>query len=120
MTKISADWKPFPYDGKPFHYAGAKLKTHWEPLHRGDREPYPDEETVERLVETHRALKPGGTLKVAAKTLQEAWRAFHEGDFGKAVETGLSVGRLGYNVANKTVNIYTTYLETDHDRRGAE
>jgi tetratricopeptide (TPR) repeat protein len=119
-TKVSVNWKPFPHDGKAFHQAGAKLKSHWEALHPGDREPYPDEAGLERLVETHRALKPEGTLKAAAKTLQEAWRAYHEGDFGKAVETGLSVGRLGYNVANKAVNIYATYLETDHDRRNAE
>jgi tetratricopeptide (TPR) repeat protein len=117
MTKVSVSWKPFPYDGKPFHYAGAKLKAHWEDLHRGDRETYPDEAALERLVETHRALKPSGTLKSTAKALQDAWRAFHEGHFGSAVETGLSVGRLGYNVANKAINIYTTYLETDKDRR---
>lgn len=120
MTKASEKWKPFPHDSKPFHYAGAKLKSHWERLHLGDREPFPDETTLERLIETHRALKPEGPLKTTAKTLQDAWRAYHEGDFGKAVENGLSAGRLGYNVANKAVNIYATYLETDHDRRSAE
>lgn len=120
MTKARATWMPFPHDSKPFHYAGAKLKSHWGRLHLGDCEPFPDEATLEQLIETHPALKPEGSLKTTAKTLQDAWRAYHEGDFGKAVEKGVSVGRLGYNVANKAVNIYATYLEKDHDRRSNE
>lgn len=120
MTKTSARWTPFPHDSKPFHYAGAKLKSHWDRLHKGDREAFPDETTLEQLIETYPALKPEAALKTTAKTLKDAWRAYHEGDFGKAVEKGLSVGRLGYNVANKAVNIYATYLEKDHDRRSNE
>ena len=120
MTRTNVKWMPFPHDSKLFHYAGAKLKSHWDRLHIGDCEPFPDEVTLEQLIETYPALKPKGTLKTAAKALQDAWRAYHEGDFGKAVEKGVSVGQLGYNVANKAVNIYATYLEKDHDRRNVE
>ena len=70
-----------------------------------------------------RCSRPSPELKIkvppseAAETLQEAWRAYHLGDFQKAVELGLGLGRLGYNVANKAANIYATYLEEDKERQ---
>lgn len=56
-------------------------------------------------------------LKKAASLLQEAWRAYHRGDFAAAVELGLSAGRLGYAVANKASVIYATYLEGNPERK---
>jgi tetratricopeptide (TPR) repeat protein len=117
MPSRSTNWTAFPYDAKAFDYGGAKLKKHWERLHRGDREPFPDEAALEALVEAHPALAPKGSLKAAAKTIQDAWRHYHQGDFGGAAEQGLSVGKLGYSVANKAANIYATYLEHDKDRK---
>ena len=119
MASSHAQWAPFPHDARPFDYGGAKLKKHWARLHRGDCEPYPDEQMLQRLVEAHPALEPSVALKTGAKDLQDAWRAYHRGDFGTAVEQGLSVGRLGYGVANKSANIYATYLEEDEDRKRA-
>ena len=83
-------WKTFPYPDKQFNYAGSALKKHWERLHRGDGEPYPDDEAA-----------------------LDAWRAYHAGDFAKAVETGLAGGASGINAANKAAMIYANYLETD-------
>ncbi len=83
-------WKKFPNPDKSFPYAGAALKKNWTRLHRGDCEPFPDNTTV-----------------------QEAWRFYHAGDFGKAVELGLSCGQAGYAVANKAATVYASYLETD-------
>ncbi len=120
MAQARAQWIGFPHDNKPYSYGGAKLKTHWARLHCGDCEPYPDEPTLNDLVDHYPDLKPAISLKAAAAQLQHAWRAYHYGDFGAAVEQGLGVGRLGYNVANKAVNIYATYLEKDHDRRSGE
>jgi tetratricopeptide (TPR) repeat protein len=120
MAQVRAQWIGFPHDNKPYAYGGAKLKTHWARLHCGDCEPYPDEPTLTDLVDHYPDLKPAISLKAAAVQLQDAWRAYHRGDFGAAVEQGLGVGRLGYNVANKAVNIYATYLEKDHDRRSGE
>lgn len=87
-------WKKFPHPDKAFVYAGAALKKNWPRLHCGDCEPFP------------------GDAKV-----QEAWRAYHAGDFGKAVEQGLACGLAGYNVANKAAAIYANYLETDEERK---
>lgn len=82
-------WKAFPYKAKAYEYAGAALKKNWERLHIGDQEPFPKNEIV-----------------------QEAWRAYHAGDFEHAVELGLSAGVEGYNVANKATSIYANYVET--------
>jgi hypothetical protein len=87
-------WKKFPHPEKAFAYAGAALKKNWARLHRGDCEPFPDDANV-----------------------QDAWRAYHAGDFGKAVELGLACGLAGYNVANKAAAIYANYLETDEARK---
>ncbi len=87
-------WKKFPNSDKAFSYVGAALKKNWGRLHRGDCEPFPD------------------NVKV-----QDAWRSYHAGDFGKAIELGLSCGMAGYAVANKAATVYASYLETDDDRK---
>jgi tetratricopeptide (TPR) repeat protein len=55
----------------------------------------------------------------AAEVLQDAWRAFHRGDFEEAERLGVSAGRLGFNVANKAANIRATYLEKNEKRKQA-
>jgi tetratricopeptide (TPR) repeat protein len=105
-------WKPFPHPEKTFEYAGARLKTNWPRLHAGDCEPYPAPAELKKLVEKCPNFAPAASLEEAAAKLQDAWRAYHSGDFGNAVELGLAVGPLGYGVANKACNIYATYLET--------
>jgi tetratricopeptide (TPR) repeat protein len=86
MAKTS--WAKFPHPDKAYAYDGANLKKHWDRLHKGDCEPFPKEGAV-----------------------QEAWRTYHQGDFGSAIETGLAAGPAGSNVANKAQAIYATYLE---------
>lgn len=83
----------FPYEQKPYSYDGAALKQSWERLHKGDREPYPDDAAV-----------------------QQAWRAFHRGDFSQAIAQGARQGALGSIVASKAAAVAATYLEDD-DRR---
>ena len=83
-------WKKFPHPDKSFAYAGAALEQHWARLHRGDCEPIPDDDAA-----------------------QDAWRAYHAGDFAKAVEIGLAAGPSGINAANKAAMIYANYLEDD-------
>ncbi|MDK9715386.1 MAG: tetratricopeptide repeat protein [Sulfuritalea sp.] len=87
-------WKKFPHADKAFVYAGAALKKNWERLHSGDCEPFPADAAV-----------------------QEAWRLYHQGEFGKAFEAGLAAGVDGYNAANKAAMIYATYLEDDDQRK---
>ncbi len=116
---MKTTWKKFPHADPAYDYVAAALRKNWPRLHRGDCEPYPDEATLKGLAAGGSRLVPPMGMKEAATLLQEAWRAYHRGEFGKAVELGLSVGPLGYNVANKAANIYATYLEQDSKRKEA-
>jgi len=88
-------WKKFPFPDKAFAYPGPALKKHWERLHRGDCEPFPADSAA----------------------AQDAWRAYHAGEFAKAVEIGLRSGPSGINAANKAAMIYANHLEGDPDTR---
>ncbi len=116
MAAKEADWKSFP-GSKDFDYQGPELKKHWARLHQGDLEPFPDAAHVKKLCETFPELKPKIPAAEAGELLQDTWRAYHRGDFAKAVALGLTVGRLGSNAANKAANIHATYLEDDKERR---
>ncbi len=87
----------FPYDQKPYSYEGDALRKVWGRLHAGDREPYPE----------------GGK---DAAALQQAWRAFHRGDFADAIVAGAKYGTRGATVANKAAAVAATYLEEDEKR----
>jgi tetratricopeptide (TPR) repeat protein len=85
---MSRKWTPFPHV-KEFTLDVAGLKKQWARLHRGDCEPYPKDPKV-----------------------QEAWRLFHAGRFGEAVEAGLEAGGAGITAANKAQAIYANGVET--------
>ena len=110
MAKKS--WIASPYKDKAYDYAGARLKEHWPRLHQGDCEAYPTSGEIKSIVDRNREFAFPGKLEEAVAKLEDAWRAYHRGDFGRAIELGLAVGPLGYGVANKAANIYATYLET--------
>jgi tetratricopeptide (TPR) repeat protein len=86
-------WNPFPYTESAYDYSGGRLETAWAELHAGDCEPWPED-----------------------PDLQEAWRCFHRGEFGRAVERADEIGLEAHAVANKATGIYATYLE-DNARR---
>jgi hypothetical protein len=110
-------WKAFPYADAAYNYPGPALAKQWLRLHRGDCEPYPEPNGVSELVERHPELEPTMSIEKVAAALVEAWRTFHRGAFQEAMERGLEVGLLGYNVANRAANIYATYLESDQDKK---
>jgi tetratricopeptide (TPR) repeat protein len=112
-----AQLKSFPYPAADYDFPGTALQKHWPRLHQGDCEPYPAAPALKKLISAHPDLKPTMPLNEAAEVLQDAWRAYHHGEFDEAVRLGLSVGRLGYNVANKAANIRATYLETAEKRK---
>jgi tetratricopeptide (TPR) repeat protein len=94
MTMTKNRWTKFPYPDPSYSYAGAALKRAWPRLHRGDAEPWPADAAVE-----------------------DAWRAYHAGEFGLAVERGLAAGPAGANAANKAAMIHANYLESDPARK---
>jgi tetratricopeptide (TPR) repeat protein len=87
-------WKKPPHPDKAFSYPAAALNKNWARLHRGDCEPFPEDPQV-----------------------QSAWRCYHAGDFGKAVELGLACGMAGFSAANKAATVYASYLETDEEKQ---
>jgi tetratricopeptide (TPR) repeat protein len=109
------NWAVFPHPDKAFDYAGDKLAKAWKNLHAGDQEPFPDEKHVAELLRANPKLgKDAGKL---AAQLQDAWRAFHRGDFHDAYETGIALKALGASVAIKAGGIHATYLvKSDKDK----
>ena len=108
-------WAPFLHPDKAFDYAGDKLAKAWSKLHAGDLEPFPDEKHVAKLLKSNPTLgKDAGKL---ATQLQDAWRAFHRGDFQQAFDAGGALKALGASVAIKAGGIHATYLlKSDKDK----
>ncbi len=87
----------------------AALHGRWQQLHRCDREPWPDERLLAALARRQTrfaawlADSPGP--RAVAHSLQEAWQAFHEGDFARAMKLGGTLGPLGAIVAGKAAAV---------------
>ncbi|MDR7070639.1 tetratricopeptide (TPR) repeat protein [Pseudoxanthomonas japonensis] len=113
MAGKSAKWAPFPHDAKGYAYAGDALKKAWPALHAGDQEPYPDDKRAKALIAAAGKAAKGIEASDLAQRLQDAWRAFHRGDFQAAYEAGEALGPLGTSVAVKAIGIHATYLVED-------
>jgi tetratricopeptide (TPR) repeat protein len=113
MAGKSSKWAPFPHDAKAFAYAGDALKKAWPALHAGDNELYPDAQRAQALIDAAGKAAKGLDVASLSVKLQDAWRAFHRGDFQTAFETGESLGPLGASVAVKALGIHATYLVKD-------
>src|SRR5438105_14083710 len=85
---MAKNWAKFPHARSVYSYEGTALKKHWGRLHRGDCEPLPKDAAA-----------------------QDAWRAFHAGEFQRAVEVGLGAGGAGVNAAIKAQSIYANYID---------
>ena len=103
-----SNWKAFPHSDKAYDYAGDKLAKAWPKLHAGDQEPFPDDKHVAKLLKGNPKL--GEDAGKIAEALQDAWRAFHRGDFHEAYESGIALKALGASVAIKAGGIHATYL----------
>jgi len=115
-------WNLFPHARRGFDYAGPALEKKWARLHRGDREPFPSAQWVEATFAAAPAARKSAGKASAdpariAEALQDAWRAFHRGDFQEAYDGGLGLGAIGHTVADKSASMYATYLEPDKRAR---
>jgi len=117
MAGKSSKWAVFPHEAKTFAYAGDALKKAWPALHAGDAEPFPDAKRAQALIDAAGAPAKGVDAASLAGQLQEAWRAFHRGDFQAAFEAGEALGPLGASVAVKALGIHATYLVEDQGER---
>ena len=111
-------WAAFPHDAKGYAYAGDALKKAWPKLHAGDAEPYPDAKRAAALIaQAGKAAPKGVDADALAAALQDAWRAFHRGDFKAAFDAGEALGPVGASVAVKALGIHATYLVDDEDEK---
>ena len=117
MAGKSSKWAAFPHDAKAFAHAGEALKKAWPALHAGDQEPYPDAKRAAALLKAAGKAAPKLDADALATALQEAWRAFHRGDFQVAFEAGEKLGPVGASVAVKALGIHATYLVKDEAER---
>jgi tetratricopeptide (TPR) repeat protein len=106
-------WAKFPHEAKSFDYSGDKLAKAWDKLHAGDCEPYPDEVRITAVLKAHPKLGKASDAGRIATELQDAWRAYHRGDFQAAFEAGETLGPLGASVAVKAAGIHAVYLLDD-------
>lgn len=114
-------WIAFPYDRAEYTYAGDALEKNWARLHRGDQEPYPSAAFLEARCADHpQAIESivdfDGDFAGLAERLQDAWTAYHCGDFGAGIQRGMKLGVLGSTVANKAAGIYAESIEEDETR----
>ena len=118
MAAKKSSWAKFPHDAKAFDYTGDKLGKAWPALHAGDTEPFPDDKRAAALIKAAGKSAPKGLDAAAlAEVLQDAWRAFHRGQFEQAFEAGQALGPVGASVACKALGIHATYLVDDHDEQ---
>lgn len=108
-----SSWAAFPHDAKGFAYAGDTLKKTWPKLHVGDCEPWPDAKHATVLLKAAGKAAPKLDADTLATALQDAWHAFHRGDFKAAHDAGETLGPIGASVAVKALGIHATYLVDD-------
>ena len=114
MAAKKSTWAKFPHEAKAFDHAGDKLKKAWPALHAGDCEPFPDDKRAAALIKAAGKAAPKGLDAAGlAQALQDAWRAFHRGDFQQAFEAGSALGPVGASVACKALAIHATHLVDD-------
>jgi tetratricopeptide (TPR) repeat protein len=119
-TRNASAWSRFPYEAADYAHDGVALERAWPGLHKGDCEPWPDARRVAALLRRHPAARPQGAAghdeAALARALQDAWRAFHRGDFEAAWQAGAALGGLGASAAVKAAGIYAVYLEEHKPR----
>lgn len=112
-------WTSVDFSTDAFGYEGAKLKKSWARLHTGDQESYPDANVIADLMNQDASLKKisKGDAKAVAETLENAWRAFHAGDFHAAFKLAEPLGAFGAGLATKASGIYASYVCADETQK---
>ena len=110
-------WAAFTLGDKAFDYSGDKLEKAWAKLHVGDQEPFPDEARISKLLKANSKLGKAADAGKIATSIQDAWRAYHRGDFQDAFEAGEALGPLGASVACKAMGIHAAHLVKDDKDR---
>lgn len=94
------NWESLPED-YTFDYEQQQLAENWDALHIADQYSYP--------------LSLEDYDPVILNTQAEAWLHFHNGNFQKAAEIGLELGKHGAVVLAKSITAHCDYLCEDED-----
>lgn len=103
-----------------YRFAAGELREHWNRLHQGDREPFPDPRQLALFAGRDSgfgswAAAHGGEEKIALG-VQDAWREFHAGEFQRSIELGSRFGPLGASAANKATAIWVATMASDSSK----
>lgn len=90
----TANWPVCPVDMSDLNLAGDGLRQHWNALHQGCPEAFPDDAAV-----------------------QNAWRLYHLGQFAQAYEAGMTAGGVGVVPALFALTLQAQYVEKDEKAR---
>lgn len=90
---------PAPAAARAFDFGGRALYAAWKQLHIGDLEPWPDAQRAAALLAL--PAQPHADASHLADALQNAWRAYHAGEFEAAHAQGTALGVAGASVAIK-------------------
>lgn len=115
-TRKKSGWAALPA-GAAFDFSGDALKKAWKDLHAGDGETWPDRQRAAALLKAAGKAAPDLDADALALALQEAWRAFHEGRFETAWNSGRALGAVGASVAIKAIGIHTAHRVEDVSER---
>ncbi len=113
-------WIPFASTGHDFEFAGDRLKSSWAALHEGDREPFPDAKWAAAAIASAPQPRIKLTPAALAMAAQDAWRAFHRGDFGDAFDRGDALGVWGASLASRAQAIHATRLVQDPKQQAGD
>jgi tetratricopeptide (TPR) repeat protein len=101
-------------------YLGDELRAHWDELHAGDIEPFPDERQIRKWAKRDASFaawaEQNGDVETIALGVQDAWREFHAGEFQRAINLGSRLGPLGASAANKAAAIWVSSMAQDAER----
>lgn len=91
---MARQWQSSNVDMSDLDLSGDRLREHWDAMHKGNREPFPED-----------------------AQLQEVWRQYHLGNFAAAADLGEAMGGAGLVPAAFATTIYAQYVETDEKRK---
>ncbi|MER3546325.1 MAG: hypothetical protein C4338_01505 [Rhodanobacteraceae bacterium] len=113
-------WQNFPHPDAAFDFADERLRDAWPQLHAGDHEAFPDQSTIAEALAAEARLGEhllGTDAAAISQNLQNAWRAYHRGDFREAWNLGTQTGPLGASVAIAAAGVHARFLIGDEKQR---
>lgn len=100
-----------------------QMKSQWSKWHQEDLFPYPSVANLQSRIDKEPELKaqlPAGmSVEQLSEALQNAWLAFHKGDFKTAYEIGEPLGHFGLLVSIYSAYHNAFYVESDTKKRQA-